>query len=94
MTGLMHQGSVGYVWFRRGGVLFEVVAVLRRAEGMEGSPMRARFLGLKDGIAVATGSAKADVVAILLQPSAQRCRQGPSSRTLWRAGPAETRIHP
>jgi hypothetical protein len=75
MTGMMHQGSVGYVWFRRGGVLFEVVAIPRRTEGMEGLPMRARFLGLRDGIAVATGSAKADVVAMLLQTSAQRHRQ-------------------
>ncbi|MBX3477766.1 MAG: hypothetical protein KF910_09165 [Brevundimonas sp.] len=75
MTGSMHQGGVEHVWFRLGGALFEVVAIPAGAAGIEGSPMRARFLGLKDGMAVATGSAKADVVAMLLQPSAQYRRQ-------------------
>lgn len=70
MTVLARRGGDQRVWFRLGGALFEVVAVPELGT-LEAS---ARFHGLKDGIAIAAGSEKADVVAALLQPSFQRRR--------------------
>ena len=65
------DGAEG-VWFRLGGALFEIVAIPEAPALEESLATNPRFHGLKDGVTVARGSAKAEVVAMLLKPSAQK----------------------